>query len=182
MTSFYTLSINFITHEPSFILSFITSTRPFFNSSIVPSILSEETEDSITERTFDLWERGWELNYPFDNLLWEKLAAKDIQLKWYQLFILSDTLQFARGMWLPKNSKGTDFIEKILSPLLQNNFYFARTLKHFTTFSGNLAEIFPLLSGIPSLESLTLHWVSSVNTVSLLKGLRLKKTQIRFFP
>ena len=96
MTSFYTLPLEFLTHEPDLIISFITSTRPFLNCSIVPTILSDE------------------------NLWASKLSRSDHSLKWYRLFILSDTMQFASKMLLPQGSFARVFADRILSPLLQD--------------------------------------------------------------
>ena len=116
MSSFLTLlPLEFLRHEPEQIVSFITSIRPLFNCSIIPYLLSDEE-------------------------LWRRFSFRDRELKWYLLFALSDTLQFASRMCVPLQSDSIVFAEKILKPLINDHPYFTRTLKHFSVASKNCEE------------------------------------------
>ena len=161
MTSFYTLPLEYLTHEPELIVSFITSTRPFLNCSIVPIILSGAPKNKLYETP--------------DLSLWEKLAENDKNLKWYLLFALSDTLQFSSTMWIPDDTNLIVFSQRIFTPLIRNNPYFTRTLKHFICgTSENLEFIFPLLRQVRSLETVSIDECGS-GIIQHLKHLPLRK-------
>ena len=147
MSSFFTLPVDFLTHEHGSIVSFIASTRPFFNSSIVPCIVSDTNEDP-----FSCTRRGL-------STLWENLIGDDEHLKWFLLFMNSDTLQFASRMVIPHCADTETFAEEILKPLVRFQPYFRRTLKHFeskTSRSLTATDFVGLLLEIRSLETLSL--------------------------
>ena len=163
MITFFTLPIEFLTHEPETIVSFITATRPFLNCSIVPTILSDSRTSFLPTTVHES--------------IWEKLAFDDLNLKWYLLFSLSDTLQFASSMHIPDNSNATLFAQRII----HSNPYFTRTLKHFSTSlqGSGLSLIASLLRQVRSLESVSLC-SADAETLSHLKFLPLRKYSVLF--
>ena len=169
MSSFYTLPIEFLLDEPQTIISFITSTRSFFNCSIIPIILSE------TQKKFEY------------KTLWEKLAENDTKdLKWHLLFYLSDTAQFSSRMSIPNETNFTLFCQRILSPLIRDTRYFTRTLKYFTLpveskMNGVASLVIAFLSFIPSLESVSISSsISDYATLSQLATMPLRKLDVTF--
>ena len=169
MSSFFTLPIEFISHAPGDIVSFISSSRPFLNCSIVPCILSNKnTKDLSFASHFN--------GYMQTGTLWQKLIDEDDDLNWYRFFILSDTLQFSSIMSIPHYSNSTLFTQKILTPLIRDNPYFTRTLKHFRDFT---IEKIKLLPEIKSLEALILNDnVITSSCSKYLKQLPLRKLEM----
>ena len=175
MTSFFTLPLQFISHEPGDIVSFITSTRPFLNCSIIPIILSDSTCNNMIDV-------DWDQNAPRDKIpLWQKLTQEDSDLKWYLLFSLSDTLQFASTIRGPQTANLTLFCQRILTPLIRDNPYFTRTLKHATVFGDEGAMIISLLRKVVSLESYINCWIEPEAALQL-KHMPLRKLRVDFDP
>ena len=120
----YLLPLKFLSHQPETILSFISSFRPIFNSSLTPALVGDSEKDLVTPVEE-------EADPP--SSLWEQLNERDETLKWYRLVALSDTLQFSPRMSMPDIADETHFALQILTPLIRDNPYFTRTLKQFSS-------------------------------------------------
>ena len=164
MITFFTLPIEFLCHDHESILSFITSTRPFFNCSIVPALIS----DSRKCWSRDLYPDGW--------TFWETFIKEDTDLNWYLLLAsYCHTLQFSSSMFMPNDCNSIIFAHKVLYPAIRFQPYFSRTLKHFRSSGDNLMCFVNLLREVRSLESVTLDKTCSSDSVDQLKFLPLKK-------
>ena len=134
MPSFFTLPIEFLAHEPCFIVAFVTTNRPLLNCSIVPSLLSNKT-------------------------LWKSISGVH-DWKFYHLFsTFSHTTQFSSRMTVPARCNGALFFNLMFYPLLRHQPYFHKTLKHFSSspLDPTGSVIITMLREVRSLESVTLN-------------------------
>lgn len=129
----FTQSLAFITHTYGATAAFLTCRNCIFNSSVIPELLSDE-DLSSTYAGF--------------------LGA----LRWYEIFALSDTMQFASNMtFAATGMEPEELVENVLQPLLTTKRYFSTTLQSCSIFVEDICNaLIPQIAQVKTLSYLCL--------------------------
>lgn len=137
----FTTSFQLLSHSHASAVAFIACTHSNLHSSIVPEILSS---DSISDQLF---------------------LTPDSAIKWFSVFILSDTMQFSSLLKATTDRVLRHVLHQVLPHLINNNLYFTRALQQCVLACDTQVQLsLPFLQELVKVRSLTkLDFITEVN-------------------